>query len=510
LINTVPVRARLSAATTTTELLAQLQHVHTATLEHQHLALPELFRITGHEQLFDTLFVYENYPIDTAGMAGDHELAVTEFSAHEYNHYPLAVQALPGEELSLRVEFDTEVFDAAGIEVLIARLQRLLQAMTIDPDAPVSSIGVLEESERTRLEAWGNRTVLDRPVPQANSIPVLFTQQVVRTPDAVALTCDGHSMTYRQLDEASNRLAHLLIDHGAAPGQRVALLLARSAEAIVAIVAVLKTGAAYLPLDPAHPDARIEFLLTDAAPIAALTTADLRSRLHGYDLLTIDVDDPRIPTYPRAGLPAPAPDDIAYLIYTSGTTGVPKGVAITHHNVTQLLDSLDAELAPGRVWSQASSLAFDISVWEIWGALLAGGRLVVVPESLVRAPEEFLTLLVAERVSVLSQTPSAFYALAAADALAPELGQRLNLEAVVFGGEVLDPPRLQGWLGRHRGLPRLLNLYGTTETTVHASVREIVAGDVDSAVSPVGVPLEHLGFFVLDGWLRAVPVGVVG
>ncbi|MEB4212412.1 condensation domain-containing protein, partial [Mycobacterium sp. 94-17] len=226
LINTVPVRARMTAATTTTELLAQLQQVHTATLEHQHLALPELFRITGHDQLFDTLFVYENYPIDTAALSGDHELAITGFSAREHNHYPLTVAAQPGEQLSLRVEFDTEVFDTAGIEVLIARLQRLLQAMTIDPDARVSSIGVLEAAERTRLEAWGNRAALDHPAPQANSIPVVFTRQVVRTPDAVAISCDGQSMTYRQLDETSNRLAHLLIDHGAAPGQRVALLLA--------------------------------------------------------------------------------------------------------------------------------------------------------------------------------------------------------------------------------------------------------------------------------------------
>ena len=193
-------------------------------------------------------------------------------------------------------------------------------------------------------------------------------------------------MTYRELDEAANRLAHLLAGQGAGPGQCVALLLERSAEAIVAILAVLKTGAAYLPIDPALPAARIEFMLADAAPIAAITTAGLRSRLDGYDLLVIDVDDPRVDTQPSTALPAPAADDIAYLIYTSGTTGVPKGVAVTHHNVTQLLESLDAgvELRPGQVWTQCHSLAFDVSVWEICGALLHGGRLVVVPESVAR------------------------------------------------------------------------------------------------------------------------------
>ena len=210
-------------------------------------------------------------------------------------------------------------------------------------------------------------------------------------------------------------------------------------------------------------------------------------------------------------MPAPAADDIAYLIYTSGTTGVPKGVAITHHNVTQLMESLDDSLElAGQVWSQWHSLAFDVSVCEIWGALLHGGRLVVVPESVARSPEDFHALLVAEQVSVLSQTPSAFYALQTADALAPELGDQLKLQTVVFAGEALEPQRLRTWLDNHPGLPRLINMYGTTETTVHASFREIVDGDVDSTASPIGVPLAHLGFFVLDGWLRPVPAGVVG
>ena len=162
------------------------------------------------------------------------------------------------------------------------------------------------------------------------------------------------------------------------------------------------------------------------------------------------------------------------------------------------------------MWTQWHSLAFDFSVWEIWGALLGGGRLVVVPDSVVRSPEDLHALLVAEQVSVLSQTPSAFYALQTADALSPELGDQLKLEAVVFGGEALEPQRLGTWLDNHPGSPRLINMYGITETTVHASLREIVDGDVDSTVSPIGVPLAHLGFFVLDGWLRPVPAGVVG
>ena len=168
----------------------------------------------------------------------------------------------------------------------------------------------------------------------------------------------------------------------------------------MAILAVLKTGAAYLPIDPAHPPARIQFMTEDAAPIAAITTTGLADRLDGCDLLVIDIDDPVVDTQPSTALPAPAPDDIAHLIYTSGTTGVPKGVAVTQHNVTQLFDSLDAglKLAPGQVWTQCHSYAFDFSVWEIWAALLHGGRLVVVPESVARSPEDFHALLVAEQV----------------------------------------------------------------------------------------------------------------
>ncbi|WP_165612816.1 AMP-binding protein, partial [Mycolicibacterium fortuitum] len=210
-------------------------------------------------------------------------------------------------------------------------------------------------------------------------------------------------------------------------------------------------------------------------------------------------------------LPVPSADDVAYLIYTSGTTGRPKGVAVTHSNVVRLLETLDAELGlAGQVWTQCHSLAFDYSVWEIWSALLFGGRLVVVPEAVTRAPEELLALLVTEQVTVLSQTPSAFYALQSVDSLLPAAGRQLKVETVVFGGEALEPQRLQPWMDSHSDSPRLINMYGITETTVHASFREIGAEDAQGSDSPIGVPLAHLGFFVLDASLHPAPVGVVG
>ena len=497
LINTVPVRANITSATTTTDLLDQLQSAHNDTLEHQHLALSDIHRITGQEQLFDTVFVYENYPLDAAALAGAHELAVTEFTSREYNHYPLTIQALPGPELGFRVEFDTDVFDAESIETLIGRLQKVLGAMATDPTQRLSAVDLLDEAERARLDEIGNRSVLSAGQSSPVSIPVLFAARVARAPEAVALTFEGRSMTYRELDEAANRLAHLLAAHGAGPGRCVALLLSRSAEAVVAMLAVLKTGAAYVPIDPVVPAARVEFVLGDAAPVAVLITSGLAGRLVGCDVPVIGVDDPGIQTYPCTGLPGPAAEDIAYLIYTSGTTGVPKGVAVTHRNVTQLLESLHADLpaGPGQVWSQWHSYSFDVSVWEIFGALLHGGRLVVVPESVAGSPGDLHALLVAERVSVLSQTPSAV------GMLSPE---GLDSTALVVAGEACPAEVVDRWApGRV-----MINAYGPTEATVYAAMSApLVAG---SGVVPIGSPVAGAALFVLDGWLRPVPVGVVG
>ncbi|KUI10580.1 hypothetical protein AU190_20985 [Mycolicibacterium acapulense] len=527
-VNTLVLRVDVAGDPSVAEVLAQVRARGLAAFEHQDVPFEVLVdrlnptRSLAHHPLIQVMLSWENFPglesDSGAGLAlGDLEASPLAAETHSARMDMVIFLRErwtdAGEPAGIggNVEFRTDVFDAASIEVLVARLERVLAAITADPTLRLSHIGVLDEPERAQLEGWGNGPVCARPPETAVSIPALFAEQVAEAPESVALTFGDRSMTYRELDAASNRLAHLLIDEGVGPGDRVATLFNRSAEAIVAILAVLKTGAAYLAIDPAHPDARVQFMIADAVPAVAVVASGLAERLKGWGLAVIEVSDPRINAQSNMAPSVPASDDIAYLIYTSGTTGTPKGVAVSHQSVTQLLQTLNSELElAGQVWSQCHSYAFDYSVWEIFGALLYGGRLVVVPEFVVRSPQELLALLVAEQVSLLSQTPSAFYALQTADALEPERGHQLSLQTVVFGGEALEPQRLRTWLENHPECPRMINMYGITETTVHASFREIVEDDIHNSASPIGLPLDHLAFFVLDSSLQLAPTGVVG
>ncbi|WP_156769491.1 non-ribosomal peptide synthetase, partial [Nocardia sp. 852002-20019_SCH5090214] len=281
------------------------------------------------------------------------------------------------------------------------------------------------------------------------------------------------------------------------PGCVVGLLMQRSAQAITAITAVLETGAAYLPIDPEHPRARIEFMIADATPAAVITTADLAGRLDGIDIPIIDVDNPAIHSQPSTALPAPRPDTIAYLIYTSGTTGVPKGVATTHRNVTQLLTTLDTGPTPAseQVWAQCHSLAFDISVWEIWAPLLHGGRLVVIPDTTTLSPNDFHDALAAEHVTVLTQTPTA------AAMLTPRDLEPLTL---ILGGETCPARVIDQWAPEHT----VINGYGPTETTMCVTLTSPLTPG--SGTPPIGAPVAGAALFVFDNRLQRVPVGVTG
>ncbi|MFI8191819.1 amino acid adenylation domain-containing protein [Streptomyces sp. NPDC085946] len=400
-----------------------------------------------------------------------------------------------------------------------------LEALTAtDPARPVGGVGgpaPAPEAAAARTTARGDaarESAAAAAVPAAATLPGLFAAQAAATPDAPALTADGTTWSYRELDERSNRLARALVARGIGPEDVVAVALPRSADLVLALLGVLKSGAAYVAVDPDYPPARIAYMLQDAAP-GLLITSTATGIATDRDRLLIDAPEFLADADGRDPGPVTAaerlrplePGCAAYLTYTSGSTGHPKGVITSHENVVRLFTATRDRLGLGRddVWTLFHSAAFDFSVWEIWGALLHGGRLVVVPFEVSRAPQRFLRLLADERVTVLSQTPSAFYQLMAADQELPEVSRRLRLRTVVFGGEALQPARLADWRRRHGTAgPALVNMYGITETTVH--VTHVTLDPEPGPDSVIGVPLADLTVHLLDERLRPVPVGAIG
>ncbi len=338
------------------------------------------------------------------------------------------------------------------------------------------------------------------------------------------------TLSYAALDARSDRLAARLASLGVGPDVLVGLCARRSPEAVVGMLGILKAGGAYVPIDPSYPAERIEYLLADcAAPIvvAAKDTAEVIGGRHPT-LVWIEGDDvvidpaagaPDAAELERGGLPAAGDGNLAYIIYTSGSTGQPKGVAVEHRNVVRLFEQTEPWFGFDHrdTWALFHSISFDFSVWEIWGALLYGGRLVLLPETTSRSPALLTSLLRSERVTVLNQTPSAFRQLVRvmfdADADADADGTSgLSLRLVIFGGERLEPRLLAPWIDRHGDQrPALVNMYGITETTVHCTYRPITAADLETdAVSPIGVPIPDLRVHLLDGDGKPVPDGAPG
>ncbi|WP_435404969.1 amino acid adenylation domain-containing protein [Mycolicibacterium chitae] len=510
-VNTLVLRVDLGGNPTAAELVAQVRQRSLSAFDRQDVPFEVLVerlnpaRSLTHHPLIQVMLAWQNFAGDPATETVMGDVQVTPLSAETHTaRMDLAFlleerYTAAGEPAGIggMVEFRTDVYDTVSIENLIARLQRVLEAITEDPARLLSSIDLIDCVEQEQLDKMGNRARLVQPVLAPKSVPDLFVEQVVRAPEAVAISCGSRRLTYRELDDASNRLAHRLIAWGAGPGQSVVLLFPRCAEAIVAILGVMKTGAAYLPVDPIHPDSRIDFVVSDATPSAVVTTAEFRPRVDHYGVPVVNIEDPELDRYPATRLPAPSPDDLVHIIYTSGTTGVPKGVTVSHYNVVQLFDGLDIglELDPRQVWTQFHSYAFDFSVWEIWGALMHGGRLVVVPEDISVSPQNFHRLIVSEGVTVLTQTPSAAGVLST---------DGLDAAALVIGAEPCPPELVDRWApGR-----LMVNVYGPTETTMWASKSSPLAAG--SGAPPIGSPITWASFFVLDQWLRPVPVGVVG
>lgn len=343
----------------------------------------------------------------------------------------------------------------------------------------------------------------------------LFDEIAVQHADRTAVTFGDEQISYRELQSESRRLAVRLRGLGVGTDSLVGVYLERSVQAIIALLAVVRAGGAYLPLDPAYPGGRVATILTDARPCVLLTEEHLLSRLPSCSAHTICLDrEKAASSSPNESEiePTTGADGLAYVIYTSGSTGIPKGVMVTHGNVARLLSSTAEwfHFNERDVWTLFHSLSFDFSVWEVWGCLLHGGRLVIVPFTVSRSPEEFYDLLVREQVTVLNQTPSAFYQLITVDRArnSPELA----LRTIIFGGEALNFKTLRPWFETHDARrPLLINMYGITETTVHVTYREITAADaIGGARSLIGVPIPDMRLYLLSDDQQPVKAGDVG
>ncbi|MFF6642126.1 amino acid adenylation domain-containing protein [Streptomyces althioticus] len=456
-------------------------------------------------------------PFDESPVFAGHATTWHHLSGGAVDDFQISVRPGPhGGGLWLAFDANPALYEedelALHRERFLAVLHRLAAA---GPVTPLGDLDVLLPGEHPR----------DTPVrtfPAERTLTELFEAQVAAGPERTAVSHGHERLTYAALNAEANRLARLLTAHGAGPGRVVALALERGLRLLPALLAVLKTGAAYLPLDPGQPAERLRLVVEDAAPVV-LVTEQAHAHLADAAVPAVLLDDPQVTAdlARRSGADLTdaerhgptGPSDTAYIIHTSGSTGRPKGVPVPHVNVVRLFAAAAEhfDFRADDVWTLFHSYAFDFSVWEIWGALLHGGRLVVVPYAVSRSPREFLDLLHREGVTVLNQTPSAFEQLVDADA---ELGGGTGaLRYVVFGGEALRPARLRPWTERH-GLdrPALVNMYGITETTVHVTHHRLTAADLDDPrrAGAIGTPLADLRVHLLDAEGRPVPPGATG
>ncbi|HYX24954.1 MAG TPA: amino acid adenylation domain-containing protein, partial [Thermoanaerobaculia bacterium] len=521
-VNTLALRADLGGDPSFDLLLARVRESTLGAFAHQDLPFEKLVaelqpeRDLSRSPLFQVLFQFQNAnaeaepvrlpelelrPMGAGGQTAKFDLVLNTFEA--------------GPLFGGTLKYNTDLFERATAARIIRHFATLLTAAVTAPARPLSELPLLSDEESHQLiREWNEAPVEDLG---SGALHERFAAQAARSPEAVAVVCDGERLSYGELDRQANQLARHLARLGVAAGDPVGICLERSLGMLVAILGVLKAGGAYVPLDPAYPQERLAFLLADSRPPVLITEESLIAELPEPDsvtrVLVLDRDAEAIAreadTDPGVAVSAEHP---AYVIYTSGSTGRPKGVVIRHGNAARLFTATDPwfGFGPDDVWTLFHSYAFDFSVWEIWGALLYGGRLVVVPYWVSRSPEAFYELLRQEQVTVLNQTPSAFRQLVWAAPAAPT-GAALALRYVIFGGEALEPASLAPWFERHGDeRPRLINMYGITETTVHVTWRELSSQDVERAVGTVGCPIPDLGVYLLDPALRPVPIGVAG
>jgi amino acid adenylation domain-containing protein len=518
-INTLALRTKLNGRTSFKELLGRVREVCLGAFAHQELPFEKVVdelqpeRSTSLMPLFQVVFALQNaadFELELPGL--DVEPLDTETETSKFD-LRLSAHETP-EHLTLSLRYSTDMFDAPRMRRMLEHYCNLLAAIAADPAERISRLPLLTDAERHQL--LSRRAAGRRDFPQSLCLHQLFEAQVERTPAAVALVSGGERLTYRELNARANRLARRLRDGGVGAESLVGICLPRGAGLVVGLLGVLKAGGAYLPLDPDYPRERLAFMVDDARVEALITTVEHAEKFgdRPVRIVCLDSDAESIARESDENVEAEvSPQSLAYVIYTSGSTGQPKGVSVTHANVARLFDATESwfGFCADDVWTLFHSYAFDFSVWELWGALLYGGRLVVVPYFVSRSPVEFLELLRAERVTILNQTPSAFRQLMRAEEASADAAP-LSLRLVIFGGEALELQSLRPWFERHdEARPRLVNMYGITETTVHVTYRPVSAADANGdAGSLIGVPIPDLELYVLDGEMQPSPVGIPG
>ena len=516
--NTLVLRGDLSGDPSFADLLVRVRETTLGAYDHQDIPFERLVdelkleRRLSHSPLFQAVLVFQNAPVEDAGRVG--ALRLTSLGADTATaKFDLNLSlTLTAGRLRGTLEYSIDLFDAATIDRFLGHYERLLAKAVAEPRRRLSGLELLAVAERHQLLVEWNG--MAEALRAERCMQQWFEAQAAATPDACAVRWKDGSATYGDLDRRANRLAHRLVLLGVLPGSPVALCVERGIGMVTAILAILKAGGAYVPMEPAQPRERLAFLLEDTRASVLITESAVKDRLPEFDGSLVSVDEEALDGFPSTRpAVASAPDLPAYVIYTSGSTGNPKGVVVTHRNVERLFAATEGwfDFGPCDVWTLFHSYAFDFSVWELWGALRYGGRLVIVPYWVSRSPTDFLTLLIDEGVTVLNQTPSAFRPLIQADELARS-EDRLPLDWVVFGGEALEPRSLASWWSRRgeRG-PALINMYGITETTVHVTYRPIGAQEIETGSgSVIGVAIPDLRVYVLDAVGEPLPAGLPG
>ncbi|ULR48216.1 non-ribosomal peptide synthetase [Streptomyces deccanensis] len=517
-INTLPTRFRWAPRESFGALLVRLQEEQARLLDHQHLGLAEIQRLTGHAgsgELFDTLVVFENYPAESDLRDASGTVRITGDAFHDAVHYPLALVVKPGRRLDLRLKHHAQRLDGDTVRALGDRLVRVLEAVAEAPDRAAASVELLSPDEALRAHPVGE----ERVVPEI-TLAEGFAAQVARTPDATAVVFEDERLSYAELDSRAEELAVRLRGRGAGPGAFVAVAVPRSAELMVALLGVLKSGAAYLPVDLDYPADRVAHMLADSGATTVVTLAATADRLpapspsageNAPSVLLLDAADASTEAAVGPAATPAHPDDPAYLIYTSGSTGLPKGVVVTHRAIVNRLAWTQGEygLGPDDRVLQKTPSSFDVSVWEFFWPLLEGATVVLARPDGHRDPA-YLADLVRERaVTTMHFVPSMLEAFLQHDEVTGDPTWSASLRRVLSSGEALPVTAASRWHAL-TGVP-LHNLYGPTEAAVDVTYHPYTPGEEQAGASvPIGRPVWNTGLRVLDTCLRPVPDGVPG